>query len=340
MAMAKKMGRSEATQYRGSRPREPVCLDAFSDVDCCGNPHSLVDYLDSTHANDQALAGRQHLLHALAPREGDHLLDVGCGIGHMTIALAHLVGNTGMVTGIDRSRTMIDEARRRLRLRGDLPIAFRVEDAHWLSFADLSFDAALVVSTLVYVRQPRQVLSEIRRVLKPGGRIALLECDWHSLVVKTGLPVIDRTTTALLRGSFRNGSIGHQLPALLEELGFQDITVRGGTMRTYDLAVADRAWRIAASIRKADECGAWPAGRATLVLGGLAKADQEARFLGRLTGYAVVGRSPLRPLSSAENQKIEAVRPPAQQECWSPHATIHRGFGLCSCAEGSEGLST
>src|SRR5690348_123015 len=66
---------------------------------------------------------------------GDDILDVGCGTGDDTRALAHLVGRSGRITGVDSSATMIAEARRRAAGL-DLPVEYRVANAQHLPFAD------------------------------------------------------------------------------------------------------------------------------------------------------------------------------------------------------------
>ncbi|MEX5214667.1 MAG: methyltransferase domain-containing protein [Nitrospiraceae bacterium] len=280
------------SRRRVARGSKPVGLSGFVDVDTCGDPQALVEYLDVTHGDEQAHAARQGLVRALAPREGDHLLDVGCGVGHMTLELARLVGNTGCVTGIDNSMIMINEARKRLHRAGSLPVDFHVEDAHRLSFADHSFHGCIVISTLMYVSKPHQVLSEIGRVLKPGGRIAIQECDWHTMELKTGNSIVDHMITAILKRRIRNKDIGNRLPALLEALGFQGITVSTGTLTTLAFAAANRAWRIGATIRQAAESRALSANRAAKLMLALAKTETEGSFFGAVTGHVVVGESP------------------------------------------------
>jgi SAM-dependent methyltransferase len=111
---------------------------------------------------------------------GMSVLDLGSGTGTWAMELKRRVGETGQVAGVDLSAALVAGARRRAR-RGGLPIDFRVASVERLPFADASMD--LVVSSLVMHHLAPDVLAravtEIRRVLKPGGRVVIL--DFHSL---------------------------------------------------------------------------------------------------------------------------------------------------------------
>ena len=108
--------------------------------------------------------------------QGEAVLDVGCGTGDLTMEVARRVGSSGLVAGIDAAPEMIARARQKAG-RHHLAIDFRVEPAEQLSFAEQTFD--VVVSSLVFHHLPdtlkRRALAEIRRVLKPGGRLLLVD---------------------------------------------------------------------------------------------------------------------------------------------------------------------
>lgn len=106
-------------------------------------------------------------------RLGD-VLDVGCGDG--TIA-ALLAPHAETVTCVDRSERMIDAARQRLAHVEHA--RFQVCDAAALPFADASFDDVLLFHVLSCTPEPEAVLREAARVLRPGGRVALVALDRH-----------------------------------------------------------------------------------------------------------------------------------------------------------------
>lgn len=109
---------------------------------------------------------------------GDRLLDVGCGVGQTSCLLATRYG--AQVTGIDRSAAMVRRAQERARAMG-APVTFQEDDAYALSFPDEQFDLLFAESVTLFLDTER-VLPELRRVLKPGGRIADIVMTCHAPV--------------------------------------------------------------------------------------------------------------------------------------------------------------
>lgn len=107
---------------------------------------------------------------------GSRLLDVGTGPGYLALAASKLVGMDGAAVGIDASPEMIDRARKLAARRGS-KAEYIVATAQTLPFDDDSFD--VVVSRLVFHHLPgatkKQALSEMARVLKPGGRLLIVD---------------------------------------------------------------------------------------------------------------------------------------------------------------------
>ena len=104
----------------------------------------------------------QSLVSILAPQMGEHILDLGCGTGHLTAQLAAVGAH---VIGIDKSASMIATAQHNYPT-----IEFHVMDATALSFAT-SFDAIFSNATLHWILQAEQAVISMARVLKPGGRL-------------------------------------------------------------------------------------------------------------------------------------------------------------------------
>ena len=111
------------------------------------------------------------LLLALAP--GDGVLDVACGPGNFSREFARTVGETGLVVGIDASRPMLERAVRDTPGAGVDNLAFVYGDAVKLPFRDHSFDAVCCFAAFHLFADPFKALDHMRRVLTPGGRIAL-----------------------------------------------------------------------------------------------------------------------------------------------------------------------
>ena len=110
---------------------------------------------------------------AAAVEAGDHVLDLACGTGELLQRIAEEVPEAGL-TGVDLAPKMVDRARHKLAERSEVQI--QQADAHDLPFADESFDVVVCANTFHYFTHPEQVLREACRVLRPGGRLVLL--DW------------------------------------------------------------------------------------------------------------------------------------------------------------------
>ena len=129
-------------------------------------------WYDATH---RWLPGRKSAVRALGLRPGEVVLDVACGTGLELRHLARAVGPTGSITAVDLTPAMLERARRRARRRGWANIGFQEADAASLPFPDHSFDAAYCAYALHIVPGFQKAIAEIHRVLKPHGRLAVLD---------------------------------------------------------------------------------------------------------------------------------------------------------------------
>jgi SAM-dependent methyltransferase len=134
-----------------------------------------------------------------AVRSGERVLDIGCGSGATSIALAHLVGPTGHVTGLDVSGPMIELARKRSAGMGNLDWLLADAAAH--DFPPGSTDLLFSRFGVMFFGDPVAVFANLRRALKPGGRLVfacwrpLNENPWMLLplqVVQTLVPPVPR----------------------------------------------------------------------------------------------------------------------------------------------------
>jgi SAM-dependent methyltransferase len=104
---------------------------------------------------------------------GGRYLDLGCSAGLYTRNLARTLDDRGEVVGIDISPSMLKEAARRARKLGAKP-SFARADAHNVPFADARFSGAVCGGTLNELGDPARALRETRRILEPGGRLAVM----------------------------------------------------------------------------------------------------------------------------------------------------------------------
>jgi SAM-dependent methyltransferase len=114
----------------------------------------------------------------LAPAAGERVLDIGCGCGDTTLQLAERVGPSGAVVGVDISRPMLEVARRRPTPEGAATPTFRELDAQTADLGRGAFDAAFSRFGVMFFADPTAAFANLRRALKPGGRVAFL-C-WRS----------------------------------------------------------------------------------------------------------------------------------------------------------------
>ena len=115
-------------------------------------------------------AGREDSIRTLDLRPGERVLEVGVGTG---LSLP-LYPRTVDILGIDLSEGMLEEARDRINRLGLRRAAVQRMDASSLQFGASSFDAVLAPYVMSVVADPRRVLSEMKRVCRPGGRIVIV----------------------------------------------------------------------------------------------------------------------------------------------------------------------
>lgn len=151
-----------------------------------GWDRAVTAYAQHWHA---PLAGVHAELLAMAGlRPGEAVLDVACGTGVVSAAAAQAVGPTGRVLGVDIADAMVDAAAQHAKALGLAQARFERMEAEQLALPDdAGFDAALCALGLMYLPDPAAALRELRRVLRPGGRVVLAvwgeraHCGWAPL---------------------------------------------------------------------------------------------------------------------------------------------------------------
>jgi demethylmenaquinone methyltransferase / 2-methoxy-6-polyprenyl-1,4-benzoquinol methylase len=165
---------------------------------------------------------------------GDRVLDACCGTGDLAVASLRLVGSTGTVTGVDFSERMLERARTK-----SAEVEWVQGDALALPFADGSFDAATVGFGVRNLDDLDAGLRELRRALRPGGRIGILEITrprgllrpfyrlwFDGLVPLAGKLLPGGAAYTYLPASVRRFPGAKELADLMEQAGFADVTYR------------------------------------------------------------------------------------------------------------------
>jgi len=180
----------------------------------------------------------RRLAAASAVRAGDRVLDAACGTGDL--AIADLKAGAGKVTGLDFSAKMLERARRK-----NTTIEWLQGDMLALPFADETFDAATVGFGVRNVEDLELGLRELRRVLRPGGRLAILEITqprgalrpFYSLWFDRIVPLLGKVLPGgdaytYLPASVKRFPTAERLADLLREAGFTDVRFKlmGGSI--------------------------------------------------------------------------------------------------------------
>ena len=137
---------------------------------------------------------------ALAPSDGEHVIDIGCGCGQTSLALASRVAPTGTVVGVDISKPMLEVARRRPRPIASSALTFRQLDAQTDDLGRVVFDAAFSRFGVMFFSDPVAAFANIKASLKPSGRLAfvcwrsLAENPWMQAPLQAALPFIPPVT--------------------------------------------------------------------------------------------------------------------------------------------------
>jgi len=283
------------SECRGIAGRPPFggadTRDGFADVDGDPDPDRFVGILDAISAMGFAQAYKRRTHAALAVRPGSVLLDIGCGTGEDVLDLARLVGPSGRVVGVDRSATVIAEARRRAG-QTDLPAAFAVGDAGALPFPDGGFDGCRFDRVLHHLDDPARAVAEAVRVARPGGRVVAFEPDFETAVVEAADRALTRRLLNRFCDGFRQGWMGRRVPALFRAAGLRDLAVEPVTVLLTDYAQGNTILALEGTVGRAVAEGVVAPEEGDRWLAELRAASAAGRFFGAVTCFLVSGRTP------------------------------------------------
>jgi ubiquinone/menaquinone biosynthesis C-methylase UbiE len=176
-----------------------------------------------------------YLLAALRP--GLELLDVGCGPGTITVDLARRVA-PGRVIGIDRAPDVLAQARAHATEQG-VSIELHVGDLYALPFSDASFDVVHAHQVLQHLTDPVGALSEMRRVLRPGGVLAARDADYACFAWAPHDPWLSRWLElyrAVARRNAGEPDAGRFLKGWALDAGFREVQATSSTWTFADPA--------------------------------------------------------------------------------------------------------
>ena len=216
------MARPDALGDRGPQraSREPLSTEVYT--------HGHHDSVLRSHTWRTAENSAAYLLPELRP--GLDLLDVGCGPGTLTADLASRVA-PGRVVGIDRADAVLEQAASHAASRG-VAVEVRAGDVYALPFSDASFDVVHAHQVLQHLVDPVRALGEMRRVLRPGGVVAVRDSDYSCFSWAPLDPALARwldTYRAVARHNRAEPDAGRFLKGWALSAGFTRVTTTSST---------------------------------------------------------------------------------------------------------------
>jgi ubiquinone/menaquinone biosynthesis C-methylase UbiE len=223
----------------------------------------------------------------LAP--GNAALDLGCGLGDDARAMAELVAPSGRVVGVDVEAKMIEAATARQR---EEPTSSDVEfvraDGEQLPFPDETFDAVRIDRVLQHADDPARVLAEVYRVLRPSGRVTVIEPDWKSMLIYPGSAAGGDDDSVVAQvfdwhvSQIVHPLIGRQLRALIGTAGFVDVQLVPVAYSSYHFPTADLVCELTATAQALTQLDPPPLTKedAEAWLAAMRAADDDGTFFG------------------------------------------------------------
>lgn len=225
---------------------------------------------------------------------GEAVLEVGCGTGVFLPALAAAVGERGSVVAIDHAASFLAQAQERIAEAGvSANVTLREADAMALPFPDDSFDAAHCERVLMHLEDPAGAIVEMRRVVRPGGRVVAAEVFAEGATTDHPDP---ETNTAIFRAmvsGIRNPRMGIQLRRLFLRAGLED--VRGTVVADFETELdPDEMDEYRSLSRELTERGQLDVARATAAAEAVVEYVARGEHCGTALMFVVAGGVPAR----------------------------------------------
>ncbi|TNF48840.1 methyltransferase domain-containing protein [bacterium] len=182
---------------------------------------------EEARLRDQAGALTDLLHHDTKYSKGETVLEAGCGVGAQTVILARN-SPEARFTSVDISAESLGQAEEKVTSQGFTNVIFQVQDINNLSFPDEVYDHVFVCFVLEHLPDPGLALMELKRVLRPGGTITIIEGDHGSAYFHPDSDAARRTIQCLIDLQAASGGdslVGRRLYPLITEAGFLDVSV-------------------------------------------------------------------------------------------------------------------
>jgi arsenite methyltransferase len=252
------------------------------------------EQLEQAYATADMIAQREELRRSLRASPGESILDLGSGPGFLACELAQEVGATGRIVAVDISSEMNSIASKRIAAAGvGDRVAVLEGDATALGFADATFDAAVSTQVIEYLAEPDVALDQLVRVLRPGGRLVIIDTDWDSLV----WAAVDRRRAARIAAAWNEHVPDPYLPRSLaprlRAAGFEIREIRIVPILNTDYDTTTFSYNIAPLIAAfAPGHGGVSEDEATEWLNDLAELQRQGRYFFSVNRYLFAATRP------------------------------------------------
>jgi SAM-dependent methyltransferase len=250
---------------------------------------ALVFVLDNQESQPCFQRLRDWVMERLDPRPGECAVDVGSGAGTVVRALAERVGPTGRAVGVEPNAGLRGVAEERAAALAPPP-TFVDGDAYALPFEDGSVDVVHCERVWQHLAEPARAAAEIARVLAPGGRAAVLDSDWGTMLVEPGEPDVVHRVAQAFTDVNPNPFAGRRLRALLRTAGLEVEPDIGSSAYVLPEQLTRDGAMMGMALRRAVASGTVTADEAEGFQRGLREAADRGTSFMAVTMFAVLAR--------------------------------------------------
>ncbi|MRR16171.1 MAG: methyltransferase domain-containing protein [Deltaproteobacteria bacterium] len=261
----------------------------FTNVDQALNKDAYFDCLTLLDSLPYYKERKSKSYDLLDLKPGLAVLEAGCGLGDDALRIAERIIPGGRVFGLDASAAMIAKARQNARAR-QLPVEFLVGDVKALPFPDGAVSRCRIDRVLQYIPRPLQAVTELVRVLEPGGSLLAYDNDWDTFSIRSSDIDTARIIERLWSNSFANKEIGRDLQSYFLAAGLNAVYVDYCQSVITDFATADRIYNLQETVQRAVSGGHISAVQGHLWIRDLMSESARGKFCVVLGAYTVVGK--------------------------------------------------
>lgn len=261
----------------------------FTNVDQTRNKNAYFDCLTLLDSLPYYREYKSKNYDLLDLKPGLVVLEAGCGLGDDALRIAERIIPGGKVIGLDASSVMIERARLNARAF-QLPVEFLVGDVKALPFPDSVISRCRIDRVLQHIPELLRAVSELVRVLEPGGSLLAYDNDWETFSIMSSDIQTTRQIESLWRNSFASRAIGRDLHSHFLAAGLTAVHFDAFHSVITDFETADKIYNLRKTIQRAVEGGYISAVQGRIWSDDQMNRSVESRFSVALCAYTVVGK--------------------------------------------------